>query len=234
MAQCRLRAPINAGVNAACVTAVGSAKHLYYIGWQRTQGVPYAIFAGLAVSRDGGETFVRRSRAPILERTHEEPFFRSATSVIQDGSGYRMWYVAVRRWRSDDGAAPYPEYVIRTTSSDDGVSWRNPTHVCIDFASHDEFGFGRPWVIRDGDRYRMWYSIRSRTQPYRLGYAESADGVRWTRRDEAVGITRSASGWDSEMICFACVADVDGRRYMFYNGNRHGATGFGVAVLEAD
>ncbi|MDQ3996960.1 MAG: hypothetical protein M3303_08065 [Gemmatimonadota bacterium] len=223
----------DAGVNAACIVDAGPDKHLYYIGWQRARDVPYNIFAGLAVSDDGGETFVRRSRAPILERTDEEPFFRSATSVLRDENGYRMWYVGVRQW-CHDGGAPYPEYVVRTTSSDDGLTWRNPSHVCIDFASDDEFGFGRPWVVRDGDRYRMWYSIRSRTRPYRIGYAESSDGLRWTRKDRDVGIERSAAGWDSEMICFGCVADIDGRRYMFYNGNRHGATGFGVAVLDAD
>ncbi len=36
------------------------------------------------------------------------------------------------------------------------------------------------------------------------------------------------------MVCFAAVIDVNGRRLMFYNGNRHGATGFGVAELESD
>jgi hypothetical protein len=36
------------------------------------------------------------------------------------------------------------------------------------------------------------------------------------------------------MICYPAVVDVNGRRLMFYNGNRHGATGFGVAVLEQD
>ena len=34
------------------------------------------------------------------------------------------------------------------------------------------------------------------------------------------------------MLCFPAVIDVHGQRLMFYNGNRHGATGFGVAVLE--
>jgi hypothetical protein len=36
------------------------------------------------------------------------------------------------------------------------------------------------------------------------------------------------------MICFPCIVDAGGRRLMFYNGNGHGSTGFGVAVLEAD
>ena len=80
----------------------------------------------------------------------------------------------------------------------------------------------------------MWYSIRSRSAPYRIGYAESADGLAWTRKDDAVGIARSESGWDGEMVCYPAVIDVNGRRLMFYNGNRHGATGFGCAVLEQD
>jgi hypothetical protein len=78
----------------------------------------------------------------------------------------------------------------------------------------------------------MWYSIRSHSRPYRIGYAESADGLCWERRDHEAGIEASASGWDSEMICYAAVIDVNGRRLLFYNGNRHGATGFGVAELE--
>ena len=42
------------------------------------------------------------------------------------------------------------------------------------------------------------------------------------------------AGWDSKMICYAAVIDVKGQRLMFYNGNRHGESGFGVAVLEQD
>jgi hypothetical protein len=78
----------------------------------------------------------------------------------------------------------------------------------------------------------MWYSVRSRAAPYRIGYAESPDGLSWNRKDDQVGIHRSEDGWDAEMICFPAVIDVCGKRLMFYNGNQHGATGFGVAVLE--
>jgi hypothetical protein len=80
----------------------------------------------------------------------------------------------------------------------------------------------------------MWFSVRSRSRPYRLGYAEPRDGRAWQQKDSSVGLTRSEAGWDSEMVCYPCVVDVRGRRYLFYNGNRHGATGFGVAVLEQD
>jgi hypothetical protein len=36
------------------------------------------------------------------------------------------------------------------------------------------------------------------------------------------------------MICYGAVVDLIGRRLMFYNGNRHGESGFGCAVLEQD
>jgi len=31
------------------------------------------------------------------------------------------------------------------------------------------------------------------------------------------------------MICYAYVVDAGTNRYLFFNGNRHGSTGFGVA-----
>jgi len=64
-------------------------------------------------------------------------------------------------------------------------------------------------------------------------YAESADRVKWTRKAREAGTHPGAIGWDAEMICYPCVVDAGGRRYMFYNGNRRGATGFGYAVLDA-
>ena len=87
----------------------------------------------------------------------------------------------------------------------------------------DEYAIARPTVVRDGDRYRMWYC--SRGPAYRLGYAESADGLTWDRRDDEAGLEPSPGGWDSEMICYPAVYEADGRRFLLYNGNGYGATG---------
>jgi hypothetical protein len=84
----------------------------------------------------------------------------------------------------------------------------------------------------------MFYSYRSaigyRTDPqrsYRLGYAESTDGRNWMRKDIEVGIARSETGWDSEMIEYSYVCKHQGRQYLFYNGNGFGKSGFGYAIL---
>ena len=87
--------------------------------------------------------------------------------------------------------------------------------------------------------YRMLYSYRSakdyRSDPrqsYRLGYAESVDGINWVRKDNEVGIERSKNGWDSEMIEYCHVYEHKGKKHMLYNGNGFGRSGFGYAVLE--
>ncbi len=82
----------------------------------------------------------------------------------------------------------------------------------------------------------MWYSFRAQPgiDTYRIGYAESMDGLSWRRMDESAGIDVSSSGWDSEMICYPKVFRHKERYYMLYNGNGYGKTGFGLAVLEND
>jgi hypothetical protein len=86
--------------------------------------------------------------------------------------------------------------------------------------------------VKTGERYRMWYSYRG--DAYRIGYAESVDGLEWERRDAGAGIDVSADGWDSQMIEYPCVFEHGGDSLMLYNGNGYGATGIGLAVLESN
>ena len=81
----------------------------------------------------------------------------------------------------------------------------------------------------------MFYSFRKGDGGrYRIGYAESDDAFTWDRRDEQAGIDVSPSGWDSDMVCYPYVFDHNGNRYMLYNGNGYGRTGFGLAILEEE
>jgi hypothetical protein len=76
----------------------------------------------------------------------------------------------------------------------------------------------------------MWYSHRG--QSYRVGYAESANGIEWERKDTHSGIDVSESGWDSEMIAYPYVFEHEGTHYMLYNGDGYGRTGIGLAVFD--
>ncbi len=221
------------GVTPICAFASGSNHYLSYVGWQRGRDVRYRLLTGLARSLDCGMTFQRCSAEPLLPASSAEPFFRTAAHIRFDRDRWRMWYVAGNRWvRHGDKAVP--AYNIRyLESADDVTRWPAEGTVVLDTTGPDEYGLGRPFLVRDGETYRMWYSIRTFTRGYRLGYAESPDGLSWTRKDADVGIDVSREGWDSEMICFGAIHETASGRFLFYNGNGFGETGFGVAVWDA-
>src|SRR5690606_19985360 len=108
------------------------------------------------------------------------------------------------------------QHVIKYAESSDGIRWRRTGRVVLGLEHPNEFALSKPFVLKDPDRYRMWYSYRGRENidTYRIGYAESVDGFSWTRLDDQAGIDVSIDGWDSEMICYPFVFDHDGRRYM--------------------
>ena len=114
--------------------------------------------------------------------------------------------------------------------SNDGINWSRDGLVAIDYANDKEYAISRPSVIYENGIWKMWYSYRG--DRYSIGYAESYDGKKWERLDHQVGIAVSSSGWDSEMVEYPFVFDHKGQRYMLYNGNGYGKTGFGLAVLE--
>ncbi len=203
-------------------------KYLYYIGWNLGVTVPFRNSIGLAISQDGGRTFVKYSKGPILDRETHDPFFVGSSCVLIEDGTWRMWYLSCAGWELEDGR-PKHRYHIKYAESGDGIRWKRSGVVCIDFKSRDEYAISRPCVIKEHDNYKMWYSYRGKS--YRIGYAESRDGLRWERRDEEVGIDVSESGWDSEMIEYPFVFDHDRERYMLYNGNGYGRTGIGLAVL---
>jgi hypothetical protein len=223
----RLGAFDDSGAMGSCVVSHEGRRHLYYIGWSRGVSVPFYTFVGCAVSAENGLDFRRVSEGPVVERGPHDPFLSTSPWAVVEEGRWRLWYASGVSWEArEDGPRHY--YNIRYAESDDGVVWRRDGHVCIDFEG-DEYALARPCVIRDGHGYRMWYSRRG--DAYRIGYAESADGLEWERRDAEAGIDVSPDGWDSDMIEYPCVFEYEGSWYMLYNGNGYGATGIGLAVL---
>ena len=214
------------GVSPSCVKQIDGKLHLYYIGWNPGSTVRVNLFGGLAISEDGGHTFQRWSRAPIIERSRTDPFLNTAPWVVQVGDEYRMYYVSGCGWLHKD----LPRYNIKMARSRDGKIWQHDGHICIDFKDETENALARPYVIFESGVWKMWFAHKGAT--YRLGYAESLDGITWERRDELAGIDVSPAGFDSEMIEYAAVVKYNGRRFMFYNGNNYGIDGIGLAVEE--
>jgi predicted GH43/DUF377 family glycosyl hydrolase len=224
----------DSGVVPSCALRKDGKLYLYTVGFQRCVRVPYMLFAGLAESSDNGLSFTRSSRAPILPRNDFRPTSQGAPSVLFHEGKYKMWHWFSTRW-IDVGGKLFLDYKIGYAESADAVHWEMRNITCLSpDESKGEFAVARPWVILENGRFRMWYSIRFRGKMYRIGYAESSDGISWDRLDHLAGIDVSQDGWDSEMVCYPALLDIRHERYLFYNGNNNGATGFGVARLELD
>ncbi len=220
------------GIYAESVIKVGSEIRLYTIGVTtgHTRPLFYAAI-GVATSTDGGHTFTKGA-APIIDISPFDPCLVTAPFVLRDGDEWRMWYASGIRWAHEpQGLQSY--YHIKYAESDDGINWRRDGRICIDFADAHERCIARLWVVRDAGVYRGWFSVNDGVRGYRIGYAESADGLRWTRQDGGAGIAPSASGWDSEAQAYPAVVRHDDRWFMFYNGNAFGRDGIGLAIAPA-
>lgn len=167
---------------------------------------------------------------PLMASDDTDPISLSYPWVVEDEEGgYRMWYGSTRRWDAGNGEMLH---VIHSAYSPDGHQWRRDG-LAIPYELGVAQAFSRPAVIKNVHRgYEMWFSYRSGSgEKYRIGYAVSRDGARWELDLNGVGIEVSESGWDSEMIEYPFVFDHQGERYMLYNGNGYGKSGFGLAVL---
>lgn len=218
------------GVIPCCITQHHGRLALYYAGISEAKNIPYISFCGLAYLNSKLDGAIRASEAPLLDRNGIDPFSGGAVFVCFDETGdiFHMWYESCLGWSSRD-SGPVPKFAIKYAASHDGLHWNRHDVICIP-APKDGDCISNPSVMMERGLFKMWYSYKTAGK-YRIGYAESDDGMSWVRKDNEAGITVSKSGWDSEEIEYPYIFDHKGERYMLYNGNGYGKTGFGLAKL---
>ena len=224
------------GTYPTSVIRSGTDVLAYYGGWTRCESVPFNVAIGLAISHDNGETFTKLGAGPILSYSVNEPFVISGPKIRKYQDNWYLWYIAGRKWVMADGK-PEPVYKIRMATSGDGVNWVKWDKDLITNKVEENEAQASPDVIFFNGKYHMFFcyrystGYRSKEKGYRIGYASSVDLFHWVRDDSKVGIDVSQEGWDSEMISYPHVFELDGSIYMFYLGNQVGRFGFGLAKL---
>lgn len=208
----------------------------YYAGWTRCESVPFNVAIGCAVSHDQGQTFTKLGRGPVLSYSPDEPFVISGPKIRRFNDLWYMWYIAGRKWKMVNDRAE-PVYKIRMATSHDGLHWIKLNKDLIESRIEEDEAQASPDVIYANGKYHMFFcyrysaDFRSKDNGYRIGYASSDDLINWDRDDTKAGITVSNDGWDSEMVSYPHVFDLDGKTYMAYLGNQVGRYGFGLAEL---
>ena len=199
---------------------------LFYLGWNLPKNVPFSNQIGSAIFEDSG--IYKNRRMPLLPKCEKEPFSFGYPWVMYHKGKYKMWYDVIVKWTRNSPDSYISK--LRLAESQDGINW-DKTYIDCVLLQFEEKCISRPCIIYENEIFKIWYSINL-NEKYSIGYAESLNGIDWQRKDQEVGKEKKKIGWDSEQIEYPYVFDHKDDRYMLYNGNGYGRTGFGLAKLQ--
>lgn len=211
-------------INQPRVTKV-TEKHwrMYYTGWG--QGL---WRMGVAESFDEGITWKRFGDDPIMPLGPAGSWDTEAACVpmvIRVNGLWRMWYTASSNRKENIG--------IAYATSKDGLQWEKHNGYVLPVIKSSKWETGvvsRPFVMYADGVYKIWYSMRG--PAYRIGYAESPDGIRWERSPANPVLDVSPEGWDSQMVEYPEIDIHNGVYRMWFCGNGFGTVGYSEGVPE--
>jgi predicted GH43/DUF377 family glycosyl hydrolase len=225
-----------------CPVRVNDLIYGYYGGVTRCESVPFNVAIGLGISDDQGLTFKKLDHGPILSYSLDEPFVVCSPKVRFFQGQYYMFYSSGTQWIKTDGR-PEICYKLRMAVSKDGINWEKlHKNIIADKLGEDEAQACGDVIFKNG-AYHMFFCYRksldfrrNKENTYKIGYARSKDLIHWERNDEQAGIRISEKGddFDSEMVAYPNVFELDGNIYMLYLGNEVGKMGFGLAKLKGE
>jgi len=222
------------GIYGTSIVQKKEKVYFYYAGWNAgLRGLFYSSI-GVAISEDMGKTFRKYSTAPILSRDSIDPWACMAPYVMNNDDGsWIMWYTSGIQIKTNNSGIE-SLYDIKTATSKDGVNWEKSGKTAISLGEKDT-NIARSCVIYEENKYKAWYPYVSRgLGQYRIGYAESDNGFKFERMDLDINAQISPSlnsnSWDSLAVTYPFVFELNNNRYMLYNGNGFGKTGFGMAI----
>jgi hypothetical protein len=208
----------------------------FYAGWTRCEAVPFNTAIGIAKSKDAIR-FTKIGEGPLISYSLDEPFVISGPKIRKFNGKFYLFYIAGSKWIVDRDK-PEPVYKIRLAISDDGIHFNKVNKNLINDKMDVFEAQASPDVFFKNNKYHMFFcyrggkDYRGKENGYRIGYAYSYDLIDWVRNDDYVGIDVSEEGWDSEMISYPHVFELENKIHLFYLGNGVGKEGFGWATLE--
>lgn len=216
------------GVLPSSIIKIGKKIYLFYIGWKPGGTTRYSLIAGLACSNNLGKTFKRVSKSQLLYTNNKEPYnILTAPSVLKIKKNlFYMWYVSCTEWKNKN----LPKYNIKFAYSNNLKSWVQTGKACIKL-KRNERAVAKPFVYKDKNYFKMWYCYEKKVGKYKIGYAESKNGINWIRKDHLVKFNNKIKGIDDKMMEYPSLISLKKKHYMFYNGNNYGKDGFCIARL---
>jgi hypothetical protein len=225
----RLRFVLSLAACLGLVRCSADTASLSPLEWQKVQG-----------AAPGGAIFGSGTPGSFDERSS------FTVSAFKDGDVYRMYYGgADANAIAGCGGINGVHWRIGLATSTDGVAWTRVPGTQSGGAILDNGSAGnfdsvltyRPFVLKDGSVYRMWYN--GSTHPFncptgqlaldrRIGYAESPDGRVFTKINDGPGPGGSvlalggAGAIDEKQVGYVWILKDDTEYKMYYSANDAG------------
>lgn len=150
--------------------------------------------------------------------------------VLRVGKQWWMWY--------NGRAADCFTGQVGLAISDDGIHWKKanqgkPVMEHGPPGSFDETKIDHPTVVYFNNRFHMWYTAGPGSGPYTIGYATSADGIKWQRENDGKPVlTAGPTGkFDQDGVLHpTALRDENGLLHLWYNGVDQGR-GFRIGYV---
>ncbi len=138
--------------------------------------------------------------------------------ILKVGNEWWMWY----NGRTDDRFTGS----IGLATSKDGLHWRKQNNGDPVFehgppGTFDATKVDHPAILRFDGLFHMWYTAGDKSSNYKIGYATSHDGIRWTRKNNARPVLEPGlpGQFDDRVVLHpAVVRDDSGLLHLWYNG----------------
>ena len=177
-------------VNRACVCQKDGRWLMWYTGQSRENSA-----IGFAVSADG-ISFRRFSNNPVLraEQSCEKGAVMNPCVLWdEDKKIFRMWYAAGDQFEPD---------VLCYAESNDGLNWTKYVNNPIlekSAEKYDQCKVGGCDILKENERYYMFYIGYQNVDTARICIAESVDGISgWTRSKDNPILSPAKDSWDTD------------------------------------
>lgn len=209
------------GVNVTFATSSQNQISVWYHGWFLRRNGGWVNSIGCATG-NLAEGLTRESRAPIFDRSSEDPTSLGYPFWLVSPSGKKLFYSSYEDYGNPSLGQSYS---YRVKFADGSNLLRvGPVLPHIDGCQAQS----RPCVVRYRDGYLMFVSVKG--DRYQIHAAESQDGSSWKWSRDEWSLRPSGLGGECSETAYAYVFWHRGRLIMFYNGDGHGETGIGVAI----
>jgi hypothetical protein len=194
-------------------------KFLFYTGWH-INGSKY--HHSICMAKMENNKWIKHNK-PIIEPNEKNNFLNSSPKIIKNNNYFMMYFISGED--AGDWTCYGPQYKIWIAFSNDCINW---TKEKINFPRKELEIFSRPFVFQREGLFHMLYTwmILGKIKNYKIGYANSEDGLNWIRVNNNI-LEQPSYEWDNESVAFPYIW----RNYVFYSGNKFGKSGFGYAEI---